>query len=282
MNPRWPDIRCASIPVEGLSALADLRREPGLRVLVVGARAWIRWDDDPHADASDHDSSGALPPLLRRLLALPGAEVFIPGERGRWHRPGESLPAFHVPTAIGKAIPDGSPLDSVVLPDRIQPEAPDRIPPAAVPLRLVRDDSGRPRPATAQRCRLKALAGWADAAPSAWIEALSAAWTPSPSGDPGEAEVLLLGPAARLPSVPGGTRFWGATVFIPLGYCASPALGEPALRSAVAAGPDDLVVLDERGHELVPRGTFGRLSRASLRLALARASSSPARREVRP
>ncbi|MHB1560062.1 MAG: hypothetical protein ACYC61_21635 [Isosphaeraceae bacterium] len=281
MNPRWPDIRCASIPVEGLKALADLRREPGLRVMVVGPRAWIRWEDDSRA-ANGDDSSRPMPPLLRRLLALPGAEVFIPGTGGRWHRSGESLPAFHVPAAIGEAIPGGSPLDSVVLPDRIHPEAPDRTPPAAVPLRLVRDDSGCPRPAMAQRCRLKALAGWADSVPSAWIEALTAAWTPSPSGDPGEAEVLLLGPAARLPFVPGGTRFWGATVLIPLGYCASPALGEPSLREAVAAGPDDLVVLDERGPELIPRGVFGRLSRASLRLALAQASSHPAPGEVRP
>lgn len=281
MNPRWPDIRCASIPVEGLSALADLRREPGLRVLVVGARAWIRWDES-RAAGDDHDSPAALPPLLRRLLSLPGAEVFIPGERGRWHRPGESLPAFHVPAAIGGAIPGGSRLDSVVLPDRIHPEAPDSTPPGVVPLRLVRDDSGCPRPAAAQRSRIAALAGWVDAAPSAWISSLSAAWAPSPSGDPGEAEVLLLGPAARLPSVSGGTRFWGASVLIPLGYCASPALGEPALREAVAAGPDDLVLLDERGPELIPRGAFGRLSRASLRLALAQAVTNPARGEVRP
>ncbi len=282
MNSRWPDIRCASIPVDGLSALADLRREPGLRVLVVGARAWIRWDE-PRVDGNGGDrSSGPLPPLLRRLLTLPGAEVFIPGERGRWHRPGESLPAFHVPAAIGGAIPGGSSLDAVVLPDRIHPESPDGTPPGAVPLRLVRDDSGCPRPATAQRSRIAALAGWADSAPSAWIEALTAAWAPSPSGDPGEAEVLLLGPVGRLPWVPGGTRFWGVSVLIPLGYRASPALGEPALREAVAAGPDDLAILDERGPELVPRGAFGRLSRASLRLALAQASPHPAPGEVGP
>lgn len=283
MNPRWPDIRCASIPVERLSALADLRREPGLRVLVVGDRVWIRWDDDPGTSKDADGSSAALAPLLHRLLALPGAELFVPGVGGRWHRPGESLPAFDVPAAIGGTVPRGSALDAMILPDRICPEGPDGTPtPVAAPLGLVRDESGCPRSATAQRCRLGSLAGWADSAPSAWIEALAAAWTPSSSDDPSEAEVLLLGPAARLPSVTGGTRFWGETVFIPLGFRAAPALGEPALREAVGAGPDELVVLDERGPELVPRGAFRRLSRASLRLALAQVSSSSARVEVRP
>ena len=40
------------------------------------------------------------------------------------------------------------------------------------------------------------------------------------------------------------------------------------LRHAVGAGPEDLVVLDGEGFELIPRAEFLPLSRAAIRLAL--------------
>ena len=142
--------------------------------------------------------------------------------------------------------------------------------PVPVPLRIVRDADGRPRPAAALRCRLEGLADWAEQAPSAWIESISAAWCPAPAaGGPGEAEVLLLGPAARLPAPAHGLRYWGVDVLIPIGYRAEPDLADRALRAAVGAGPDDLVVLDAEGPELVPRQAFRPMSRAGIRRALA-------------
>ena len=124
----------------------------------------------------------------------------------------------------------------MILPEPLSVERPGREAPAPVPLRLVRDEDGRPRPATAVRCRLDRLAAWAERAPSSWIESLSGAWSVPAGGGPGEAEVLLLGPAARLPVAEDGLRFWGINVLIPLGYRAEPDLAERALRGAVGAG----------------------------------------------
>jgi hypothetical protein len=194
---------------------------------------------------------------------------------GRWHRPGERLPAFDVP--IGDAS-RGVPLDRVILPEPLRIQPPQGEPPRPVRLRLVRDDRGGFRPARAVRCRLGPLADWAERAPSAWIESLSGARCVPIKGDPGEAEVLVLGPAGggRLPAFDGGLRYWGDEVLSPLGYRAEPALVEPALRDAVGARPEELVVLDEAGPELIPRQAFRPLSRASIRLAGSGQSSGPA------
>jgi hypothetical protein len=282
MAPRWQDVRCASIPVGDLAVLADLRREPAIRVTIIRDRAWVTWDDGPGSEVTRRI-------LLGRLLPLAGAEIFASRE-GRWHRPGESLPAFHVPIGDGSA---GSALDRLILPEPLVLSRPEGGPPRPAALRLVRDEGDRPRPATAVRCRLAHLARWAERAPSSWIESLSAAWSEVPGGDPGGAEVLVLGaadPAARpqprlpvwdstgrpglpargrvdLPALAEGLRFWGCDVLIPLGYRAEPDLADRALRQAVGAGPDELVLLDQDGPELIPRQAFRPLSRAGIRLA---------------
>jgi hypothetical protein len=282
MTPLWQDVRCASIPAADLAVLADLRRESAIRVMIAGDRAWVSWDDGPGFDLTRRI-------VLGRLLPLPGVEVFV-RRGGRWHRPGESLPAFHVPIGDG---PAGLALDRLILPEPLAVSRPGGEPPAPVPLHLVRDDSECHRPAVAVRGRLTALASWAERAPSSWIESLSAAWAGPVGGNPEEAEVLILGvgdrparakarapawdPATRrgppvggrmrLPAIEGGLRFWGGEVLIPLGYRAEPELADDALRQAVGAGPDDLLILDHDGAELIPREAFRRLSRASIRLA---------------
>src|SRR4051794_34003222 len=58
---------CASLPLAALPALADLRRDPDIRVAVVGARAWVRWE------AGDES-------VLRRVLPLRGVELFAQHE----------------------------------------------------------------------------------------------------------------------------------------------------------------------------------------------------------
>ncbi len=262
MIARWQDVRCASIPVEDLSVLADLRREAGIRVTIAQGRAWVCWEDGPDADATRRI-------LVRRLLPLADVEVFARRE-GRWHRPGQHLPSFGVPVCDASG---GVPLDRVILPEPLTMRGPGGEAARPVPLRLVRTEDQRARPATALRCRMADLAGWAQWAPSGWIESLSAACCATLGRGPGDAEVLLLGPAERLPTAADGQRFWGIDVLIPLGFRTEPPLAEPALRAAAGAGADDLVVLEDEGPELIPRRAFERLSRAAIRLA---AASGPA------
>jgi hypothetical protein len=232
-----------------------------------------------------------------RLLPLAGVEIFARRD-GRWHRPGESLPAFEVPIGDGSA---GSLLDRLVLPEPLVASRPDGEPPRPVHLRLVRDSGDLPQSATAMRCRLADLASWAERAPSSWIESLSAAWSDPSGGCADGADVLVLGasdPVARtdpgrplwdslartgarppgrvrLPALGEGLRFRGCDVMIPLGYRAEPDLADRALRQAVGAEPDDLVVLDDEGAELVPRQAFRPLSRAGIRLAVAAKRPGP-------
>jgi hypothetical protein len=299
MASRLQDVRCARIPIEGLSVLADLRRESAIRVTIVQGRAWVCWDDGPGAEVTQRV-------LVGRLLPLAGVELFARRD-GRWYRPAESLPAFHVPADDAT---EGASLDRVILPEPLTMLSPGGDAPRPVALQLVHDETERSRPATALRCRLADLARWADWAPSDWIESLSGARCATPSGDPDRVQVLLLGHAdsaarteprlpgwrgggeppreselagepdpqmarpeprppggIRLPALADGLRFWGSDVLIPLGYRAEPPLAERALRAAVGAGPDDVVVMDGDGPELIPRRAFRPLRRAGIRLA---------------
>jgi MoxR-vWA-beta-propeller ternary system domain bpX2 len=271
MTSTWQDVRCASIPESELRVLADLRREGGIRVTIARGRAWVCWDDGPDAEATRRN-------LVERLLPLAGVEIFSRSGRA-WRRPGECLPAFSLPVVEG---PDGDRLDRLILPEPLEIVPPDADPPRPVPLRLTRDERAGARPATALRCRPGPLAGWADRAPSAWIESVSAAWCAPAGWGPGEPEVLLIGPANRLPHVDDGLRFWGDKVLIPLGYRAEPELSDRSVRDVVGAGPDDLVVVDEEGPELIPRQAFRPLRRATIRRAVAVAMSVDSKRGGMP
>ena len=264
MNPEWQDVGCASIPVEDLSILADLRRQPGLRVSIVGERAWVCW-------ASASESARQL--LIERLLPRSRVELFV-RRNGQWYRPGEHLPAFDVPIGDGSG---GMLLERLVLPRPMSASPPVDIPPCPVPLRLVRDRRCQPRPAAAVSCRLDFLAEWAERETTGRIAALTAAWLSNPDVEPREAEVLVLGPSGMLPSPRGGSRFWGVDLLIPMGFQVDPELSETALCRIVGAGPGDLVLLDDSGPELIPREAFRPLSRAAIRLACA--GTTPGRPE---
>jgi hypothetical protein len=86
----------------------------------------------------------------------------------------------------------------------------------------------------------------------------------------------------RLPALADGLRYWGDDVLIPLGFRADPQLAERALRAAIGAGPDDVVVLDGEGPELIPRQAFRPLSRAGIRLARKVEASEPSAGGDRP
>jgi MoxR-vWA-beta-propeller ternary system domain bpX2 len=254
MTPSLKDICSATIRVEDLPVLAELRDRSEIRVSIVGDRAWIWWK--PETEAMQEI-------LIKWILPLPGVEMFTE-VGGRWYRWGKHLPAF------GVSVPDdrrGVPLDRIVLPRPVSAQRPEGRRPARLRVGVVRDQRCRSRPATGVCWRLSELHAWAEQATSAQFAGLTAAWTEGPVDERGEAEVLVLGRHGSLPAARAGVRFWGTDVLVPLGFRADPDLAEPALKAAVGAGPTDLVVLRPEGFDVIARAIFQPLDRAGVRLA---------------
>jgi MoxR-vWA-beta-propeller ternary system domain bpX2 len=250
------DVRCASLPVEALGALADLRGQAEIRVTLAGGLAWIHWP---------LDAGPQLELLARRILSVEGVEIFT--ERaGEWYRLGEHLPAFGVPFRGGTT---GVPLEQIVIPSKISVSRPGEGANESLRVRLVRDLQERVRPATAFRCPLSVLASWADTATSAQLNVLQGAWRAASGGEPGEAVVLVVGHPGALPLVPESVRYWGDGLLIPLGFRAEPDLPESAIRGVAGAGEGDLAILDLDGLELIAHDLFKPLSRSAIRLARA-------------
>jgi hypothetical protein len=217
----------------GLAALAPLRAVSGVRV-IVGDLTWVTWD-------------APRPDVVAAVLAIPGVELFEPRD-GRWYRPGDRLPVFTVPPPG-----DPIPLDRAVIPGPFAAMEPGDRELPQMPLRLMRSDV--PRPTSALRCSLAAVAAWADAATTAEISAVKAAQS-------GEIAWLL---GSHLPALSGAERFWGDRVLIPLGFRAEPDWPEAALREAANVGRDELLVLTEEGTEAIPREAFRPLTRGAVR-----------------
>jgi MoxR-vWA-beta-propeller ternary system domain bpX2 len=237
MSVSLDEVCCASLSHASLAALAGLRALPGLRMNVVGERAWLHW---PAGDEQ----------VLRRVQAVAGVELFV-RRAGLWYRHGRHLPSFDVP---GDA--ETQPLCRVLTPVPVRAEFGEN--PALRPavLRLVRED--RPRATTGMRCEVTTLAAWADSAPTARLAALRAARR--------GAQVLLLGHS--LPELPDAERFWGGRLLLPLGFRAEPALPENALLEALGLAQDEILVFGASGPEVVPRGVLQPLTRAGVRLAV--------------
>jgi hypothetical protein len=228
---------CACFPAPGLGHLAALRTRPGLRVLVRDGRAWLFWAEDEE--------------VTRAALAVCGAELFC-RRGGHWYRRGEHLPAFAVPDA-GEA----RPLAALLAPAPVRPEACEGRPAVPLPLRVVREEAGVSRAATALRCPAAALRDWAARATSSELAALSGARC----GD----EVLLRG--ARLPALAGAERYWGATVLVPLGFRPEPSVAEAVLAEALGVrSADEVCLFGPDGAEVIPNAAFGPVTRAGLRL----------------
>jgi hypothetical protein len=207
----------------------------------LGDVAWVGWPAGAEA-------------VVSCLRTVPGVEFFA-DRGGRWFRFGSRLPAPAAPP-----LADAVPLDRVLFPARVEPVPPPAALPAPVPLTVVR--GGGPRPVTAVRCVVSALARWADAATTAELAAVRAARC----GD----RALLLG--GRLPVVAGGERFWGDRVLVPVGFRPEPALPDGVIRAACGVELEELLILDAAGAEAVPDAAFAPLTRAGVRLAL---SSTP-------
>jgi hypothetical protein len=229
------DVCCASVPVESLSALGKLRTRATLRVIREGDRFWLRWPGDEE--------------VALQVLALPGVRLFIPRD-GLWYTLGSRVPTSEVPD-----LGEGTALANVLLPAAFQFQKPieDLIEPMT--LQLERDES--PRPASAMRCSLGALADWADTATSLELQSLHAVRC-------GE-EAIVVG--KTLPLLPGCQRYWGGRVLVPLGYRPCPNLPESALVEALRLHLGELVLLDQGTVEVVQRELFAPLTRAGVRLA---------------
>jgi len=230
-------IECACLPESSLAALADLRHEPGVMVRVGEGRAWVRWEPENSA-------------ILERLRPIAGVELYA-RSGGLWRRLGHRLPSFGVPDDDEEGVPLSRML--IPLPLRPEPIGIARFEPVA--LTLVPDDV--PRPASALECGVKALAEWAEMAPSAWLGSLQAA----------RSHDRLLVRGSRLPPLGVGSRFWGNTVLVPMGLRPEPDLPETALRVALGAGDEELLMLTTKGFEIMPVVAFRPLSRAGIRLA---------------
>ena len=236
----WNDIQGACLRVEDLASLADLRGRAQMWVTVTGDRAWVWW----HADSDE------MPDLVaRRIMPLEGVELFT-RTAGLWYRLGERLPAFGVPLG---ALAAGLSLDRIVIPARIAAERPRSGLPERLAARVVRDDSGQNRPATAMRASIDELAAWADWATSSRLSCLRGAWRALAPGAEVEAEALVVGEPGALPHLPRSRRFWGVDLLVPLGFRTDPELPASAIRQIVGAGQDELVLMDEIGHELIAR-----------------------------
>ena len=113
-------------------------------------------------------------------------------------------------------------------------------------------------PVTAASCGLSDLGGWADRATTSELAAVRAARS-------GPRAVLL---GSGLPVVPGSTRYWGHTVYLPVGYRAHPDLPVDVLREAVGAATGEMVFFDLAGVEVIHAEVFEPVTRAGVRLAI--------------
>jgi hypothetical protein len=232
------EICCASLPLAGLPALAELRCLAGVRVAVDGERAWLRWPAEEKA-------------IALAVLVIRGAVLYAERE-GQWFRLGSRLPAPGWPAHL-----PSRPLHDVLVPAPVEPAAVSLTPLRPARLGLVRDS--HPRETSALRCSLAALAAWADRAPTAQLAAISGIR----SGN----EAVLRG--RGLPPLPCAQRYWGERVLAPLGYRPEPELPETALLAALDAGDEGVAILENEGVELLPLNAFEPLSRSGVRLTLA-------------
>jgi hypothetical protein len=232
----WASVSAARFPAQSLVALGPVRDRADVRVYLGGPVIWARWPV-------------GLGAVVHCLLPVPGVEFFSARGEG-WSRFRSRLPCVDQPPAG-----DGLPVAAVLSPAPLVPSQP--VGPVPMPLRLGIARGGPPRSVTAMTCRTVDLVRWADTATTAELTAVRAACAGP--------RALLLG--QRLPSVPDGGRFWGQDLLVPVGFRPDPDLPAAVVRSAVGASAEEIVLLQETGADVVPRGAFAPLTRAGVRLA---------------
>jgi hypothetical protein len=236
----------ARIPTEALDQLASLRNQPFPRVFVSGSTTWLCWP-------AHH------PALEIRLMAIPGAVLFIKEADGLWRPIGQRIPSFDVPFNVAKFIP----LANVLIPSHVDVIEAPRVGPAVVTVGL--DPACTPRPATALLCAARRLSDWVMGTPSFVFARLSVAVL--------DDDVLIRGRASDLPVVVSGRRFWGGRVLLPLGFVVTPRLEEKTLlrllESQAPGEVESVWIADDQGRfEPIALDQFEPWSRASARLTI--------------
>jgi hypothetical protein len=227
----------ARLPISALALLAEVRCTAGVTVRLDGEQVWIDW---PHGNDE----------ILRQVLAAPQVELFEERD-GAWFRNGR-----HLPTPITPPAAEGKPLQQVLFPASIDSRPSGESGAAPIRLHLVPDEC--PRPTTAFRCHLGALAQWADHATTLELWALQAVrW---------RFEVLVRG--TNLPAIEESERFWGDRVLVPLGARPDPLLPESALCTALGVTDDEIALLFPDGIDVIPLKFFQPLTRAALRIGM--------------
>lgn len=233
----WKAVSAARLPAAGLAALAAVRHLPGIGVQLEGDCAWVHWP------------AGRID-VVRCLLPVAGLRFY--------RQDGDEWVPFNgrLPTSERPPTAETKPLASTIVPDRLEPRVATDNP--LSPLRLGAVRGGPPRPATALVALVRDLAAWADTATTRDLSRVRVAI----GGD----RAVLLGEG--LPAIPNAVRYWGESVFVPLGFQTEPALLAETIREAVGAGNEELVFLSETEVEIVPNGAFVPATRAAVRMAI--------------
>lgn len=241
MLAQFADVCCASMPLEGLAALGEVRTAPGVMVLRQPTRTWVRWE------AGDER-------VLQRVLPVPNVVLYA-FRGGRWYRLGGHLPIFD-------AVTEGNfqPLCHVLFPAPVQPLASPNGPWAKIDLCLRPD--GRPQPTSAMICLLQDLVHWMDAIPSSRLAALQ--------GARNRDRTFVLGP--RLPLLPFSQRLWGDTILKPLGFRLEPDLPDRVVHECLNLTEENLLIIVEGQCDVLCRSDLRPLNRASLKLAMREAT----------
>ncbi len=241
-------IHAARIPWNALVMLARYRTLSSFQVTREQGQAWL------HGERS-------LPvEVLQTLLAIPGA-TFFTRRNHQWYRVGSFLPTAEVMDLSTSVF-----LGEVLIPEPIEPIEPTCPDDSHAPIRTVPGpprDRPIPTDVTALLVPLTVLQTWIDAATNGQIEACQGLWT-----DQG---VWIQGP--QLPWFAEATRFWGASVWLPLGYHAEPDWGEAILRAAARVTADEILVCTPDQNLRLPRQRFQPLRRAILRQAVTEAGA---------
>ena len=101
------------------------------------------------------------------------------------------------------------------------------------------------------RTSIEELAAWADWATMSQLSSLARSCAARLHERRARRGFSYWANRVTLPLLPGSTRFWGADLLLPLGFRVDPELPASAIRHVVGASQDDLVVMDENGHELI-------------------------------
>lgn len=236
VSDRRDSLSAACINLQDLPVLGVFRDREVITVSIEGERVWIKWN------------AGEVS-VVDRLLPLNNVELFR-NESGKWYKLGSKIPFPNVPTSTTFVS-----LSSVLFPDQIVWRSPDEITGSLKKIGLKQACSVQKT--TALLCPFGTFVEWAENASSFEISRLSGVFC--------DDCVLVLG--ENVPPIPEGTRFYGESVLLPLGYQLDPELTDTEVRSLLDSSQDEIVLITADDAQLIAKSLINRLTRSAIRLA---------------